>query len=67
MLLGCGMLYNHSDNHNAEIKFYIQNRTASIIATSPINKDEEIFINYSQKYFLNMSKETENTEDAKNN
>jgi SET domain-containing protein len=66
MLLGCGMLYNHNDNHNAEIKFDIQNRTASVIAISPINKDEEIFINYSQKYFLNI-KETENTEDAKNN
>lgn len=67
MILGCGMLYNHSDQHNAEIKFDFQNRTASVIAISSIDKDAEIFINYSQKYFLNINKETGNTEDAKNN
>lgn len=67
MLLGYAMLYNHSDNHNAEIKFDIKNRTASIISTQTINKDEEIFINYSQKSFLNINKETGNTEDAKDN
>ena len=67
MLLGYGMLYNHIDNHNAEIKFDIKNRTATIVAISTIDKDEEIFINYSQKYFLNINKEIENTEDAKNN
>jgi hypothetical protein len=46
---GFGSLYNHSDNPNA--MWRINGDYLEIIATKPINKDEEILISYGKTYW----------------
>lgn len=46
MILGYGMLYNHSDNANAIYKPDLQNKLVYFTANKLIKKGDEIFIDY---------------------
>ncbi|GEK33516.1 SET domain-containing protein [Kurthia sibirica] len=46
MLLGYGMLFNHSYDPNATYEINFQNRTFDFTAHKDIKAGEEIFINY---------------------
>lgn len=56
MVMGYAQLYNHQDDNNASIRFFLKEQYAEITATRKISKDEEIFINYGPKYFQNRDK-----------
>ena len=46
LLLGYGMIYNHSYQPNAEIVHDLGSHTSDIIARTTIEADEEILVNY---------------------
>lgn len=46
MVLGYGMIYNHSDSPNANYKVDLKNNTVSFFANQPIPSGSEIFIDY---------------------
>ncbi len=46
LALGYGSLYNHSYEPNAKYIKHLDQRTLEFIALCPIEKDEEIMINY---------------------
>lgn len=46
IVLGYGSVYNHSYTPNAQYKFNYLRRVMEVKAIKPIQKDEEIFINY---------------------
>lgn len=56
LALGYGGIYNHQDKNNCEPKFNYQTLFADYIATKPIKKGEEIFINYGEDYFAGNRK-----------
>lgn len=58
MVAGHGMMYNHQDNHNADISFNFTQLYADIIAKRPIKKDEEVFVNYGPDYFNKIPKKS---------
>ena len=49
--LGCGGIYNHSDNENTTYFHYEKKEIMVIIAVRDIKKDEEIFLNYGSEWF----------------
>ncbi len=46
IILGYGMIYNHSFNPNAHFNYDLKNKQVIYFAIKNINKDEEITINY---------------------
>ncbi|KHE72999.1 SET domain-containing protein [Halobacillus sp. BBL2006] len=46
MLLGYGMMFNHSYQPNADYRINFDNHTFEFFAHKDIEEDEEIFINY---------------------
>lgn len=58
MVAGNGMMYNHQDEHNAEISFNFNELYADLIAKTPIKSGEEIFVNYGPEYFKNLPKKS---------
>lgn len=46
MVLGYGMVYNHSDTPNANYQLNLKSNTVTISAGQVINNGSEIFINY---------------------
>lgn len=60
MVLGYGMLYNHQDAPNTKWHFDYPNLIADVIAERDIKANEEIFVSYGTKYFLNKEKKTSN-------
>lgn len=62
MTLGYGMLYNHSENPNAQWHFDYKNLIAKLIATTEINRSDEIFISYGNEHMVNYI----GSENAKN-
>lgn len=55
VMLGFASIYNHSDNNNA-LWTFIDESTLCVIATKPINKGEEIFVNYGDQYWSESRK-----------
>lgn len=53
MVLGYGQIYNHQDNNNAQIKFFLKEQYADITALRDIKKGDEIFVSYGPNYFKN--------------
>lgn len=51
--LGYGALYNHQENHNAQMHIDFEHLVGDIIATKFIRADSEIFISYGDRYFTN--------------
>jgi SET domain-containing protein len=51
ILTGYGVIYNHSEDPNADYKLNIKRRLATIKATRTIHKGEEIFVSYGEKWF----------------
>lgn len=51
LLTGFGIIYNHSDNENADYKINVKRRLAVIKANRTIKKGEEIFLSYGDKWF----------------
>lgn len=58
MIMGYGQIYNHQDDNNASIKFFLKEQYAEVRALRDISKGEEIFVNYGSKYFENRNKVT---------
>lgn len=58
MIMGYAQLYNHQDDNNASIKFFLKEQYADITALRKIPKGEEIFVNYGPKYFKSRDKIT---------
>lgn len=51
ILTGFGIIYNHSNNPNADYTFNLKTKVATIKATKTIKKGEEIHISYGDKWF----------------
>lgn len=51
IVMGYGMMYNHKKEFNAMWNFDYENFIAELKATKTIESEEEIFINYGNKYF----------------
>lgn len=48
---GFGIIYNHSDDANADYKINVKRRLTTIKAARTIRKGEEIFISYGDEWF----------------
>ncbi|TAK78347.1 MAG: SET domain-containing protein-lysine N-methyltransferase [Gammaproteobacteria bacterium] len=48
---GFGIIYNHSDEPNADYTINVKKRVATIKAAEIIRKGEEIFVSYGEKWF----------------
>lgn len=48
---GFGIIYNHSDDPNADYTINVKQRLVTIKANRDIRKGEEIFISYGDKWF----------------
>lgn len=67
MVLGYGMLYNHSDTPNTVWKFDFNNLIADVVAQRDIKSGEEIFVTYGSQYFQSKNRQKlETTDHAKN-
>jgi len=62
MVMGFAQMYNHQDDHSADIKFDLKNKIADIVARRDIKKGDEIYLNYGPKYFNNRKKITLNAD-----
>lgn len=67
MVLGHGMIYNHQDDHSADMLFDYKNMIVDIVANRKINKGDEIFVSYGNKYFtarpkITLEKKHENSD-----
>ena len=51
LLTGYGIIYNHSDDDNAEYHINVKRRLATIKASRKIKKGEEIFVSYGDEWF----------------
>lgn len=51
LLTGYGIIYNHSDDINADYSINVAKRIATIKAVKAIKKGEEILISYGDKWF----------------
>ncbi|EKD53833.1 MAG: hypothetical protein ACD_60C00149G0032 [uncultured bacterium] len=51
ILTGFGIIYNHSDDPNADYTFNLKKRIAIIKAERTIYKGEEIFLSYGDSWF----------------
>lgn len=51
ILTGYGMIYNHSDDPNAEYTLNLKTRVATIRADKTIPKGSEIYISYGEQWF----------------
>jgi len=51
ILTGYGIIYNHSDEPNADYTLNLKKRIATIKAEQTIRKGEEIFISYGKNWF----------------
>lgn len=59
MVLGYGMLYNHSDAPNTVWNFDYKNLIGDVVSQMPIKKGEEITVSYGPNYFNNREKNNE--------
>ena len=48
---GFGSIYNHSDDPNADYSLNLKRKIATITAATTIQKDEEIFVSYGERWF----------------
>lgn len=51
LLTGFGIIYNHSDQPNADYHINVKNRIATIKAARRILKGEEIYVSYGEEWF----------------
>lgn len=51
LLTGFGIIYNHSDDENADYIIDVKRRLATIKAIRTIKKGDEIFLSYGDKWF----------------
>lgn len=51
MLLGFGCIYNHAEEPNADYTINMKRRIFTFKAERTIQKDEEIFVSYGDKWF----------------
>ncbi len=51
LLTGFGVIYNHSDDENADYVISAKRQLATIKAIRTIKKDEEIFVCYGEDWF----------------
>lgn len=63
MVLGYGMLYNHSETPNAKWDFDYKNFIANLVSTTDIKESEEIFVSYGSQHIVNHL----GSDNAKNN
>ncbi len=48
LIMGYGMIYNHSSTPNAKYEFDFENEFVTVVCTAPIKKGQQIFLNYNQ-------------------
>lgn len=48
---GFGIIYNHSDDPNADYRINMKTRVATFTANQTIRKGEEIFVSYGDEWF----------------
>lgn len=51
LLTGYGVIYNHSQEPNADYNMNLRRKIVTITADAPIKKDEEIFVTYGDEWF----------------
>lgn len=56
LLTGYGIIYNHSEDPNADYFINTKRRLATIKADRNIRKGEEIFVSYGEKWFSSRGK-----------
>lgn len=56
LLTGFGIIYNHAEEPNADYKINVKRNLATIKAETTINKGEEIFVSYGNKWFSSRGK-----------
>jgi len=64
ILTGFGLLYNHSDEPNADYTIRLTNRLATIKADRKIYAGEEIFISYGDDWFESRGLKAKHLKDA---
>ncbi len=52
---GFGVIYNHSDDPNADYNIYAKRKLAVIKAARTIRKGEEIFVSYGEEWFTSRN------------
>jgi len=62
---GFGSIYNHSDDPNADYTININKRIATIKASRTIQKGEEIFVSYGDKWFSSRGLKSKNIDTKK--
>lgn len=65
LLTGFGIIYNHSDDDNADYKLDVKRRLATFVAMRTIKKGEEIFISYGEEWFSSRGKKPKHKEKKK--
>lgn len=60
VFLGYGSIYNHSDDPNADYTINFKRRIATIKASRTIQKGEEIFVSYGDKWFSSRGWKSKN-------
>jgi len=62
LFTGYGIIYNHSDDPNADYFLNLKNHIATIKAARKIKKGEEIYISYGEEWFTSRGKKPKNQE-----
>jgi SET domain-containing protein len=57
---GFGIIYNHSDDANADYNINMKTRIATITADRTIQKGEEIFVSYGDDWFSSRGLKSKN-------
>lgn len=65
LLTGFGIIYNHSDNPNADYNIYAKKKLVVITADRAIKKGEEIFLSYGDKWFSDRGWEAKHSKKKK--
>ncbi len=57
---GFGIIYNHSDDPNADYKINAKRKLVTIKADRTIHKNEEIFLSYGEEWFSSRGLKSKN-------
>jgi len=50
-VMGYGQIYNHQNDNNAHITFFLKEQYADVNALKDISEGEEVFVSYGPNYF----------------
>ncbi len=61
LITGFGIIYNHSEEPNADYAFNVKNRLAVFKANKSIKKGDEIFVSYGDEWFSSRGLKSKKT------